>query len=103
MVQSNKLLLSNTVYKLCRVKYVICCLTLFQKLDNAIAELLDTSEPLIHNIYGYGSQGLINLMLTGQAVPHVWDHDKDVGGLSMPILAIASVLTKLIEENMNGN
>lgn len=53
-----------------------------QKLVNVIAELLDTSEPLIHNTYGYGSQGLINLMLTGQAVPHVWDHDKDVGGLS---------------------
>lgn len=54
-----------------------------QKLVNIIAELLDTSEPLIHNTYGYGSQGLINLMLTGQAVPHVWDHDKDVGGLML--------------------
>lgn len=53
-----------------------------QKLENINAELLDTSEPLIHNTYGYGSQGLINLMITGQAVPHVWDHDKDVGGLS---------------------
>lgn len=53
-----------------------------QKMENIIAELLDTSEPLIHNTYGYGSQGLINVMLTGQAVPHVWDHDKDVGGLS---------------------
>lgn len=35
-----------------------------------------------HDEYGCGSQGLINLMITGQAVPHVWDHDKDVGGLS---------------------
>lgn len=60
-----------------RISFVV-----LQKLANAIAELLDTSEPLIHNTYGYGSQGLINLMLTGQAVPHVWDHDKDVGGLS---------------------
>lgn len=33
--------------------------------------------------YGSGSQGLINLMLTGQAVQHVFDHDKDIGGLSM--------------------
>lgn len=54
----------------------------FQKVQNIIAELLDSSEPLIHDTYGCGSQGLINLMITGQAVPHVWDHDKDVGGLS---------------------
>lgn len=71
----------------------------FQKLDNAIAELLDTSEPLIHNSFGYGSQGLINLMLTGQAVPHVWDHDKDVGGLSKflrgDLFKIFSNLTRL--------
>ncbi len=53
-----------------------------QTLENIISELLDTSEPLIHDTYGYASQGLINLMLTGQAVAHVWDHDKDVGGLS---------------------
>lgn len=53
-----------------------------------MAELLDTSEPLIHNTYGYGSQGLINVMLTGQAVPHVWDHDKDVGGLSESNLSV---------------
>lgn len=49
-------------------------------------ELLDTSEPLIHNIYGYASQGIINLMLTGRAVPHVFDNDKDVGGLSKYIV-----------------
>lgn len=54
-----------------------------KKSKNISAELLDNSEPLIHDTYGCGSQGLINLMLTGQAVPHVWDHDKDVGGLSM--------------------
>lgn len=47
-----------------------------------MAELLDASEPLIHNTYGYGSQGLINLMLTGRAVAHVWDDDQDIGGLS---------------------
>lgn len=43
----------------------------------------DTSEPLIHNTYGYGSQALINLMLTGRAVAHVWDNDQDVGGLKL--------------------
>lgn len=45
-------------------------------------ELSDTSEPLIHSTYGYGSQALINLMLTGRAVSYVWDNDQDVGGLS---------------------
>ena len=53
-----------------------------QGTENVNAELSDTSEPLIHNTYGYGSQGLINFMLTGQAVAHVWDNDQDVGGLS---------------------
>lgn len=40
-------------------------------------------EPLIDEIYGYGSQSLINLMITGQAVTYVWDNEQDVGGLSM--------------------
>ncbi|XP_075158494.1 ubiquitin carboxyl-terminal hydrolase MINDY-3 homolog [Haematobia irritans] len=52
-------------------------------IDNVNSELLDTSEPLIHNTYGYGSQALINLMLTGRAVAHVWDNDQDVGGLKL--------------------
>jgi ubiquitin carboxyl-terminal hydrolase MINDY-3/4 len=43
----------------------------------------DTSEPLIHSTYGYGSQALINLMLTGRAVAHVWDYEQDVGGLKL--------------------
>ncbi|KAL5276186.1 FAM188A family protein [Megaselia abdita] len=46
-------------------------------------ELSDTSEPLIHSTYGYGSQALINLMLTGRAVSYVWDNDQDVGGLKL--------------------
>lgn len=46
-------------------------------------ELAELSDPLIHSIYGYGSQGLINLMLTGRAVAHVWDHDQVVGGLRL--------------------
>lgn len=45
-------------------------------------DVSDTSEPLIHSTYGYGSQALINLMLTGHAVPYVWDNEQDVGGLS---------------------
>ncbi|XP_067635990.1 ubiquitin carboxyl-terminal hydrolase MINDY-3 homolog isoform X2 [Eurosta solidaginis] len=56
---------------------------LTKKIENVISELSDTSEPLIHNTYGYGSQALINLMLTGRAVAHVWDNDQDVGGLKL--------------------
>ena len=52
-------------------------------IDHVNSELSDTSEPLIHNTYGYGSQALINLMLTGRAVAHVWDNDQDVGGLKL--------------------
>lgn len=52
-------------------------------IEKVLSELSDTSEPLIHNTYGYGSQGLINLMLTGRAVAHVWDNDQDVGGLKL--------------------
>jgi len=43
------------------------------------ADISDTSEPLIHSTYGYGGQSLINLMLTGRAVAHVWDNEQDVG------------------------
>lgn len=42
----------------------------------------DTTEPLIDETYGYGSQSLINLMITGCAVTYVWDNEQDVGGLS---------------------
>ncbi|XP_066599876.1 ubiquitin carboxyl-terminal hydrolase MINDY-3 homolog [Prorops nasuta] len=47
------------------------------------AEMSDTTEPMIDSTYGYGSQSLINLMLTGKAVSHVWDHDQDIGGLRL--------------------
>lgn len=47
------------------------------------AELAELSDPLIHSTYGYGSQGLINLMMTGRAVAHVWDHEQSVGGLRL--------------------
>lgn len=52
-------------------------------IENVMTELSDTSEPLIHSIYGYGSQGLINLMITGRAVAHVFDNHQDVGGLKL--------------------
>ncbi|XP_017877343.1 ubiquitin carboxyl-terminal hydrolase MINDY-3 homolog isoform X1 [Ceratina calcarata] len=46
-------------------------------------EMSDPLESMIDPTYGYGNQSLINLMLTGRAVSHVWDHDQDVGGLKL--------------------
>ncbi|KAF5275126.1 hypothetical protein FQA39_LY18684 [Lamprigera yunnana] len=43
----------------------------------------DTTDPLIDETYGYGSQSLINLMITGKAVTYVWDNYQDVGGLKL--------------------
>ncbi|XP_017850917.1 ubiquitin carboxyl-terminal hydrolase MINDY-3 homolog [Drosophila busckii] len=51
--------------------------------EQVTSEISDTSEPLIHSTYGYGAQSLINLMLTGRAVAHVWDNEQDVGGLKL--------------------
>lgn len=57
---------------------------LFTKgIENVLNEISDTSEPLIHSAFGYGSQSLINLMLTGRAVQHVFDHDQDIGGMKL--------------------
>lgn len=57
---------------------------LFTKgIENVLNEISDTSEPLIHSAFGYGSQSLINLMLTGRAVQHVFDNDQDIGGLKL--------------------
>lgn len=52
-------------------------------MQNILSELCDTSEPLIHAVYGHASQPLINLMLTGRIVPYVWDGDKNIGGLAL--------------------
>lgn len=51
--------------------------------ENVTAELNDVHEPLIDNTYGYGSQSLINLMLTGSATAHVFDNFEDVGGMRL--------------------
>lgn len=59
--------------------YTVVCT---KGLDKMRTESTDTSEPLIDSTFGYGSQSLINLMLTGRAVGHVWDYDQDIGGLS---------------------
>lgn len=46
-------------------------------------EIEDINEPLIDGVYGHASQSLINLMLTGKAVSHVWDHEKELMGLRL--------------------
>lgn len=58
----------------------------FQGLDNLRSEVSDPDEPLIDSEFGYGSQSLINLMITGQAVNYVWNNYQDIGGLSKLIL-----------------
>lgn len=45
-------------------------------------EMSDPLESMIDSTYGYGSQSLINLILTGRAVSHVWDYDQTIGDLS---------------------
>ncbi|WAQ94853.1 MINY3-like protein, partial [Mya arenaria] len=44
-------------------------------------EVEDPGEPLIHGLFGHGTQSLINLLITGKAVTNVWDNDKDISGL----------------------
>lgn len=66
----------------------------FQGLEQVKLES-DTTEPLIDETYGYGSQSLINLMITGKAVTYVWDYEQDVGGLS--ILPINFSLTSVLQ------
>ncbi|KAG5681381.1 hypothetical protein PVAND_010823 [Polypedilum vanderplanki] len=64
---------------------------LFTKgLENILNEVSDTSEPLIHSSFGYGSQSLINLMLTGKAVAHVFDNFQDIGGMKLKGIASKS-------------
>lgn len=46
-------------------------------------EVSDITEPLIDREFGYGSQALINLMITGRAVNYVFDHVQDIDGLQL--------------------
>lgn len=52
-------------------------------IENVLNEISDTDEPLIHSSFGYGSQSLINLMLTGRAVQHVFNNEQDIGGMKL--------------------
>lgn len=51
--------------------------------EHLINEIGDISEPLICHTFGYGSQSLINLLLTGKAVQHVFDNVQDIGGMKL--------------------
>ncbi|CAG0905115.1 unnamed protein product [Darwinula stevensoni] len=53
-----------------------------QGVEEMMEELEEGSESLIDRTHGHACQGLINMMLTGRAVSHVWDNNRDVGGLS---------------------
>ncbi|XP_025411285.1 ubiquitin carboxyl-terminal hydrolase MINDY-3 isoform X2 [Sipha flava] len=46
-------------------------------------EICDLDEPLIDKEFGYGSQCLINMMITGQAVSNVFNNDQVVAGLKL--------------------
>lgn len=64
---------------------------LFTKgIESILNEVSDTSEPLIHSSFGYGSQSLINLMLTGKAVAHVFDNEQEIGGMKLKGIASKS-------------
>ncbi|KAH1011834.1 hypothetical protein HUJ04_001115 [Dendroctonus ponderosae] len=47
------------------------------------SECFDLQEPLIDETYGYGSQALINLMISGRATMYVWDHFQEIAGLTL--------------------
>lgn len=66
-------------------------------------EMLEPIEPMIDSTYGYGSQNLINLMLTGRAVSHVWDHDQDISGLSEMALFVLFIFFNTIQPFTSRN
>lgn len=72
-------MLQNTYGVLLFLYAVICS----KGIDQIHEEMSDPNESLIDVVHGYGNQSLINLMLTGRAVGHVWDHEQDVGGLKL--------------------
>uniref|UniRef100_A0A336MR08 carboxylesterase n=1 Tax=Culicoides sonorensis TaxID=179676 RepID=A0A336MR08_CULSO len=73
----------NTLENQYGVLLFLYTVLLTKGMQNILSEICDTSEPLIHAVYGHASQPLINLMLTGRIVPYVWDGDKNIGGLAL--------------------
>ncbi|XP_032814668.1 ubiquitin carboxyl-terminal hydrolase MINDY-3 [Petromyzon marinus] len=58
-------------------------LILTKGIENIKNETEDPNIPLIDPTYGHGSQSLINLLLTGQAVSNVWDGEKECSGMRL--------------------
>lgn len=53
-------------------------------IENVKSEMDETlASPLIDPVHGHGGQSLVNLMLTGYAVSHIWDMERDIGGLKL--------------------
>ncbi|KAI3380271.1 hypothetical protein SNEBB_004897 [Seison nebaliae] len=44
-------------------------------------DLISADQPILIDMYALANQSLINLMLIGEAVPYVWDDDKNLEGL----------------------
>lgn len=60
--------------------YSVMCSRGLEVIQN---EICGTEEPLIDYSHGYGSQVLINLLITGNAVPYLFNEKRDVGGLTL--------------------
>jgi hypothetical protein len=56
---------------------VILC----RKIDNILDDQGMEQEPLVALPFAHANQSLVNLILTGRAVPNVWDGVQDMGGL----------------------
>lgn len=82
-------------YGILLLLYTVMC----TKGVSGICVEMSDSEPMIDSTYGYGSQSLINLMLTGRAVSNVWDHDQDVGGLSEIVVFLFKLFFCYLQRN----
>ncbi|EDO42424.1 predicted protein, partial [Nematostella vectensis] len=52
-------------------------------IDTIKQEMEDSNEPLVDPHFGHGSQTLINLLITGYGVSHIWDHSKNIASLEL--------------------
>lgn len=75
---ANRLVAAKVLYNLQINKYD----NFLQGLVKLKEEIGDLDASLIDKEFGYGSQSLINMMITGQAVSNVFNNDQVVAGLS---------------------
>ncbi|XP_068616499.1 ubiquitin carboxyl-terminal hydrolase MINDY-3 [Brachionichthys hirsutus] len=67
----------------CGVLLFLYSVILTKGVENIRNEIQDTMEPLIDPVHGYGSQSLVNLLVTGHAVSNVWDGDTECSGMKL--------------------